>query len=146
MTSKKGWQRSEIGYRIQTVAVRSNNWKPFTHALALGFYFRVLTEGSCKRLFYCSHGHSDTMRYVSGSVLNNPVTRASQSGEGGPRIEPGGKAVRSLSLSSDYAKTWLQRVMYASTERTVVIEHGKAVLCSSIHQRVIHTRGYQRDT
>ena len=86
------------------------------------------------------------MRYVSGSVLNNPVTRASQSGEGGPRIEPGGKAVRSLSLSSDYAKTWLQRVMYASTERTVVFEHGKAVLCSSIHQRVIHTRGYQHDT
>ena len=78
--------------------------------------------------------------------LGNPVTRASQSGEGGPRIEPGGKAVRSLSLSSDYAKTWLLRVMYASTERTVVFEHGKAVLCSSIHQRVIHTRGYQRDT
>jgi hypothetical protein len=45
------------------------------------------------------------MRYVSGSVLNNPVTRASQSGEGGPRIEPGGKAVRSLSLSSANAKT-----------------------------------------
>jgi hypothetical protein len=77
------------------------------------------------------------MRYVSGSVLNNPVTRASQSGEGGPRIEPGGKSEKALSLSSDYAKTWLQRVMYASTERTVVIEHGKAVLCSSIHQRVI---------
>ena len=28
--------------------------KPFTHALALGFYFRVPTEGSCKRLF-CFH-------------------------------------------------------------------------------------------
>tara|TARA_R110000868_G_scaffold315541_1_gene576446 strand:+ start:21 stop:338 length:318 start_codon:yes stop_codon:yes gene_type:complete len=28
--------------------------KPFTHALALGFYFRVLTEGSCKRLFLLS--------------------------------------------------------------------------------------------
>jgi hypothetical protein len=54
------------------------------------------------------------MRYVSGSVLNNPVTRASQSGEGGPRIEPGGKAVRSLSLSSANAKTWLQRVMNAA--------------------------------
>lgn len=27
--------------------------KPFTHALALGFYFRVPTEGSCKRLFLC---------------------------------------------------------------------------------------------
>ena len=137
MTSKKGWQQSEKGCRIQPVAVGSDRLKPFTHALALGFYSRVPTEGSCKRLFYCPYGHSDTMRNVSGSVLNNPVTRASQSGEGGPRIEPGGKAVRPLSLSSANAKTWLQRVMYASTERTVVFEHGKAVLCSSIHQRVI---------
>ena len=105
------------------------------------FSGRVIRQGHYRIAvvngFFVSYSHSDTMRNVSGSVLNNPVTRASQNGEGGPRIEPGGKAVRSLSLSSDYAKTWLQRVMYASTERTVVIEHGKAVLCSSIHQRVI---------
>jgi len=31
--------------------VRSDKLKPFTHALALGFFRRVLTEGSCKRLF-----------------------------------------------------------------------------------------------
>jgi hypothetical protein len=37
--------------------------------------------------------------------LGNPVTRASQSGEGGPRIEPGGKSERALSLSSANAKT-----------------------------------------
>ena len=30
--------------------------KPFTHALALGFYSRVPTEGSCKRLF-CFYGN-----------------------------------------------------------------------------------------
>jgi hypothetical protein len=36
------------------VAVGSNKLKPFTHALALGFYFRVPTEGSSKRLFLCS--------------------------------------------------------------------------------------------
>jgi hypothetical protein len=35
------------------VAVGSNKLKPFTHALALGFYFRVPTEGSSKRLFLC---------------------------------------------------------------------------------------------
>jgi len=27
--------------------------KPFTHALALGLYLWVPTEGSSKRLFYC---------------------------------------------------------------------------------------------
>jgi len=31
--------------------------KPFTHALALGFYSRVPTEGSCKRLFYLVFPH-----------------------------------------------------------------------------------------
>lgn len=38
---------------IHPVAVGSNKLKPFTHALALGFYSRVPTEGSCKRLFLC---------------------------------------------------------------------------------------------
>ena len=53
--------------------------KPFTHALA---HLWVSTEGSSKRLF-CFHDDSDTMRYVGGGVLNNPVTRASQSRERG---------------------------------------------------------------
>jgi hypothetical protein len=35
----------------KTVAVGSDIWKPFTHALALGFNRRVPTEGSSKRLF-----------------------------------------------------------------------------------------------
>jgi hypothetical protein len=33
---------------------------------------------------------SGPMRYVGGRPLNNPATRASQSGDGGLRIEPGG--------------------------------------------------------
>ena len=40
--------------------------------------------------FFIVYDHSMTMRYVSGGHLNNPVTRASQSREGGRRIEPGG--------------------------------------------------------
>ena len=45
------------------------------------------------------------MRYVGGCIKGYPVTRASQSGEGGPRIEPGGKSEKALSLSSANAKT-----------------------------------------
>jgi hypothetical protein len=44
--------------------------------------------------------HSDAMRNVGGNVLNNPATRASQSREGGLRIEPGGGLKGLLSLSS----------------------------------------------
>ena len=37
---------------IAPVAVRSDRISPLTHALALGIYFRVLTEGSCKWIFF----------------------------------------------------------------------------------------------
>ena len=37
---------------IYPVAVRSDRISPLTHALALGIYFRVLTEGSCKWIFF----------------------------------------------------------------------------------------------
>ena len=40
---------------ICPVAVGSDRLKPFTHALALGLYLWVPTEGSSKRLFYCPH-------------------------------------------------------------------------------------------
>ena len=56
--------------------------KPFTHALALGFSRRVPTEGSCKRLF-CFLRDPDAMRNVGGGKIRNPVTRASQSRDGG---------------------------------------------------------------
>ena len=37
---------------IYPVAVRSDRISPLTHALALGIYSRVLTEGSCKWIFF----------------------------------------------------------------------------------------------
>ena len=46
---------------IQTVAVGSDILKPFTHALALGFYSRVPTEGSSKRLFYFLHNRQGAL-------------------------------------------------------------------------------------
>ena len=33
---------------------------------------------------------SDCVRHVGGMILKNPVTRASQSGDGGLSLEPGG--------------------------------------------------------
>jgi hypothetical protein len=54
-------------------------------------YWIELRPGcSCKRLFLLFASNSMIMRYVGGDHLNNPVTRASQSREGGRRIEPGG--------------------------------------------------------
>ena len=50
----------------------------YTNAVVSGFFV------SC----YC---YSNTMRYVGGCVLNNPVTRANQSRDGGLRIDPGGR-------------------------------------------------------
>ena len=43
---------------------------------------------------------SGTMRHVGGSSLNNPVTRANQSRDGGLRIEPGGRSAMAISLFS----------------------------------------------
>ena len=70
-----------------------------THAFALGSRRRVTTEGSSNGFLHF-HSDSDTMRYVGGGVLNNPVTRASQSGDGGLRIEPGGRPEMAVSLFS----------------------------------------------
>ena len=112
--------------------------KPFTHALALGVPW-VSTEGSCKRLFLLLFPNSKTMRYVGGGLLKNPVTRANHSREGGRRIEPGGRKASFLtpfckSVQCD-AMTWLRWANHSKHKRTVVIEHGKAVLCSNIHQK-----------
>lgn len=43
---------------------------------------------------------SEVMRHVGGSFLNNPVTRANQSRDGGLRIEPGGRSAMAISLFS----------------------------------------------
>ena len=60
-----------------------------THAFALGSHRRVTTEGSSNGFLHF-HSDSDTMRHVGGGVLNNPVTRASQS-RGGGRIPRAGR-------------------------------------------------------
>ena len=82
--------------------------------------------------------NSDAMRNVGGGLLNKSQTRASQMGQGGLRIEPGGRKASFLtpfckSVQCD-AMTWLQWANHSKHKRTVVIEHGKAVLCSNIHQ------------
>ena len=100
--------------------------KPFTHALALGFSRRVPTEGSCKRLF-CFLRDPDAMRYVGGGEIRNPVTRASQSRDGGRIPRAGWLKESGIVRCEDMAPK--------STERTVDLDHGKAVLCSNIHQR-----------
>ena len=65
------------------------NMRPFTHAF-------TRNRGSVSALERSSKWHfcvydSESMRYVGGGVLNNPDTRANQIGEGGLRIEPGGR-------------------------------------------------------
>ena len=62
--------------------------KPFTHAS--GPFIGDSHLGAAVSGFFVCHDHSDAMRHVGGSVLNFPVTRASQSRGGGLRIEPGG--------------------------------------------------------
>ena len=64
---------------IRSVAVGSNTLKPFTHALALGFYFRVPTEGSCKRLFSL-HLHKST-RGFHPSLVAVLTTNTDKRGE-----------------------------------------------------------------
>ena len=52
--------------------------------------------------------NSDAMRYVGGGLLNKSLTRASQRGQGGLRIEPGGREASFIRLpvSLFSAKRW----------------------------------------
>jgi hypothetical protein len=120
MRSKKDWQRCEKVCRISFInglvtrcSSRKCTRKPIGErassklkdSVLADFYAATKPKARSPMGFLLSCLTSDTMRNVSGSVLNNPVTRANQSGEGGPRIEPGGKSERALSLSSANAKT-----------------------------------------
>ena len=66
-----------------------HNMRPFTHAFTRNRGSVSALERSSKWPFCVLD--SESMRYVGGGVLNNPVTRANQSREGGLRIEPGGR-------------------------------------------------------
>jgi hypothetical protein len=72
-----------------------------------------------------SIGNSDTMRHVSGGVLNNPVTRASQS-RGGGRIPRAGWLIKSgIVRRDDMAPRVINR---AQSETAVLTRLGCALL------------------
>ena len=73
---------------IRTVVVADSKLKPFTHA-SEGSKSLPQPEAAVSGFFVVSRS-PDAMRYVGGGEIRNPVTRASQSGDGGLRIEPGG--------------------------------------------------------
>ena len=75
---------------ITSVVVTVNKMKPLIHAYCSRKGDR--NQYAVVSGFFCFLlDSSESMRYVGGGVLNNPVTRANQSGEGGLRIEPGGR-------------------------------------------------------
>ena len=81
-------------------------------------------------------GDSDTMRYVGGGVLNNPVTRASQSRDGG-RIPRTGWLIKSGIVRRD---DMAPRVRHRAQSETVVLTRlGCALLKQS--PRVSNNRG-----
>ena len=83
-------------------------------AVVNGFFTSVL-----------SFDDSDTMRYVSGGVLNNPVTRASQS-RGGGRIPRAGWLIKSgIVRRDDMAPRVINR---AQSETAVLTRLGCALL------------------
>jgi hypothetical protein len=73
---------------------------------------------------------SDIMRHVGGGVLNNPVTRASQS-RGGGRIPRAGRLKKSRITQRRLAPYEGQSKRRANFG----FDHGKATLCSGIHHR-----------
>ena len=112
---------------------RSQHLKAVTHALAS---FGRERPSAVVTAFLVYDGDSDTMRYVDGGVLKNPVTRASQSGGGG-RIPRAGR-LKQVWVSA--MRRHGSEGQASSTERTVGLYHGKAVLCSNNHQRSIMRR------
>lgn len=76
--------------------------------------FCLPAESQTPKRVFCFLG-SDHVRHVSGMVLNNLATRASQSEDGGLRIEPGGggksfaQAPQSTEVCSRDATAWLRK-------------------------------------
>ena len=93
---------------------RAQQLKAVTHALAS--YGRA--RPSAVVTAFCIYDHdSDTMRHVGGGVLNNPVTRASQS-RGGGRIPRAGRLKQVWDSVSD---DWLHTEDRRGVERTLVL-------------------------
>lgn len=74
------------------------------------------------------------MRYVGGSCLNNPATRANQSGEGGLRLEPGGSGKNCVVCLYPFksgqrkATAWLRRASRKRGETVIMSRYGCALL------------------
>lgn len=99
--------RSDRCSRVQQV-------KAVTHALASS----GRTRPSAVVTAFFVHGFdSDIMRHVGGGVLNNPVTRASQS-RGGGRIPRAGRLKQVWDNVSD---DWLHTEDRRGVERTLVL-------------------------
>ena len=99
---------------------RVQQLKAVTHALASR---RRTRPSAVVTAFFIRDGDSDTMRYVGGGVLNNPDTRASQIRERGLRIERGGRAEGSASLSS--VSDGMAPKSIPSKRSGTVMSHGK---------------------
>jgi hypothetical protein len=120
--------------RMQSKAVlhficcrRTQQVKAVTHALAS---YGGVRPSAVVTAFLVHDVDSDTMRYVGGGVLNNPVTRASQS-RGGGRIPRAGRLMKSGITQRRLAPYEAQSKRRANFD----LDHGKATLCSGIHHR-----------
>jgi hypothetical protein len=93
---------------------RTQQLKAVTHALASS---RRVRPSAVVTAFCIHDGDSDTMRHVGGGVLNNPVTRASQS-RGGGRIPRAGRLKQVWDNVSD---DWLHTEDRRGVERTLIL-------------------------
>jgi hypothetical protein len=123
---------------MQIVAVVCNRLKAIKVSILPCCYRDTTKVLNSSGLFLLSTYNSMTMRYVSGGHLNNPVTRANQSREGGRRIEPGGreKSYKSVLLVT----AWLHTTDSIVKVSVLLFHYGKGLLCSNIH----HQRGCRR--
>ena len=106
---------------------RVQQLRAVTHALAP---FEGTRPNAVVTAFFIHGYDSDIMRHVGGGVLNNPVTRASQSGGGGriPRAGRFNKSEITQRRLAPYEALLKRRANFD-------LDHGKATLCSSIHHR-----------
>jgi len=110
---------------------RAQQLKAVTHALASVWRARP----SAVVTAFCVHdGDSDTMRYVGGGVLNNPVTRASHS-RGGGRIPRAGRLKQVWDNVSD---DWLHTEDRRGVERTLVLTTVRLRFAQTFTTRGLH--------
>ena len=125
--SRLEWHQGGDGYR-KTLQITVRSCQTTNELLISVIRFVVALAKSQDRREICrvfSFGQRNAVR--RWLRLRYPVTRASQSRERGRSLERGGLKKSGLVRCEDMAPK--------STERTVDLDHGKAVLCSNIHQK-----------